>query len=559
MTSSPLFLTSNPYSLLPPPPPHHHRRHSRFNPRCCTQNNTAKNARPNLASSLCNAADDFIDKHLQKALKPSIDPRFVLAGNYAPVKETPPTECTKVEGTLPACINGVYLRNGPNPLFPPRPGQGHHLNDGDGMLHALSIRHGRPIFCSRFVHTDKLVQELTAGRSLFPRVFAGFFGLAGMARGALAAARAALGVVDQSYASGLANTSVLFFGKKFMALGESGMPYAFVITQNGDICNVGRHDFGGKLKLGMTAHPKIDPFTGELFASRYAFAPPFLNFFRVDTHGEKHPDVPIQSMKRPVFVHDFAITGNYAIIPDSQIVVDPMEMILRKGSLIVCDSAKVPRLGVLPRYAIDDSEMLWFDVPGLNIVHTLNAWEEGDEELVLIAVNSEPVEYILEQNHLLKTCVEKIRLNLGSGSVSRKRLSSNLGLEFGVINPRYLTKKNRYAYMAIGAPFPKARGFAKLDFEKEKDGGECIVGSRIFGENCFGGEGCFVARSDEKEDDGYLVGFVHDESAGTSKLLVMDALSPTLEIVASVQLPARVPYGFHGLFVSQDMAFDQSL
>lgn len=43
---------------------------------------------------------------------------------------------------------------------------------------------------------------------------------------------------------------------------------------------------------------------------------------------------------------------------------------------------KVPRLGVIPRYAMDESKMKWFEVPGFNIVHAINAWEEDDGDTI---------------------------------------------------------------------------------------------------------------------------------------------------------------------------------
>ncbi|KAL0352032.1 UNVERIFIED_CONTAM: putative carotenoid cleavage dioxygenase 4, chloroplastic [Sesamum calycinum] len=69
---------------------------------------------------------------------------------------------------------------------------------------------------------------------------------------------------------------------------------------------------------------------------------------------------------------------------------------------------------------------------------------------------------------------------------------------------------------------------------------------------CIGGEPFFVPNNPATdEDDGFLVTYVHDERTQVSKFLVMDAKSPTLQIVAAVKLPQRVPTGFHGLFVSQ--------
>ena len=54
------------------------------------------------------------------------------------------------------------------------------------------------------------------------------------------------------------------------------------------------------------------------------------------------------------------------------------------------------------------------------------------------------------------------------------------------------------------------------------------------------------------EDDGYILTFMHNEETSKSELLILDARSPTLEPVATVKLPSRVPYGFHGTFITSD-------
>ncbi|KAH9321151.1 hypothetical protein KI387_015790 [Taxus chinensis] len=506
-----------------------------------------------LAALFCNAVDELIDNFIEKPLRPWVDPRFVLAGNFAPVRETAPTECLSVRGTLPACLDGVYIRNGPNPRHLPR--GAYHQFDGDGMLHSLRINDGRATFCSRFVRTYKLVEEQHAGSSVMPNVFSGFNGVAGMARGALFATRIALGLFNPLNGYGLANTSLLYFDNKLMALGESDLPYVLRVTDDGDVETVGRYDFDGKLFMGMTAHPKIDPETGELFAFRYGPVPPFLNYFRVAPSGEKEADVGIHSLRQLSFIHDFAITKKYAIFPDTQIVAKPLDMLVGEGSPIGCDKGKVPRLGILPRYATNESGMKWVEVPGFNFFHSLNAWDEGDDDIVLIAANCYPVEHVLERPHLVHPTVEKVRINLSTGKVSRTPVSSK-SLEFGVVNPQFMTKKNRYAYMSVGAPMPKISGVVKLDLERASESGEvaeeCVVASRMYGKECFGSEPFFVSRTTDlnaREDEGYVVAYTHNERTGVSEFVVMDAQSPTLEIVASVELPARVPYGFHGLFV----------
>ncbi|XAR69206.1 Zeaxanthin 7,8-dioxygenase [Bertholletia excelsa] len=507
-----------------------------------------------LATTIFNAFDDIINNFIDPPLRPSVDPRYVLSDNFAPVDELPPTECSVIEGSLPPSLDGAYIRNGPNPQFLPR--GPYHLFDGDGMLHAIRIFGGRATLCSRYVRTYKYTIEKEAGSSVLPNVFSGFNGLtASAARGAVTAARALAGQFNPANGIGLANTSLALFGNTLYALGESDLPYAVKLSPGGDVVTLGRRDFDGKLFMSMTAHPKIDPDTGETFSFRYGPVPPFLTFFRFAADGTKQPDVPIFSMTRPSLLHDFAITKKYAIFADIQIGMNPIEMV-RGGSPVGSDAGKVPRLGVIPRYAKDDSEMRWFDVPGFNIIHAINAWDEdGGNAVVMVAPNILSVEHTLERMDLIHASVEKVRIDLMTGIVSRLPVAAR-NLDFAVINQQYTGKRNRYVYAAVGDPMPKITGVVKLDVSvSEGDRRDCTVASRMFGPGCYGGEPFFVAKEpnnlEADEDDGYVVTYVHDENTGESSFLVMDAKSPNLDTVARVKLPRRVPYGFHGLFVKE--------
>ncbi|CAL1373860.1 unnamed protein product [Linum trigynum] len=508
---------------------------------------------PSMPSLMFNAVDDFINTFVDPPHKPATDPRFVLSGNFSPVDELPPTECHVIHGSLPPCLDGAYIRNGPNPQYLPR--GPYHLFDGDGMLHALTISRGRATLASRYVKTYKYLKERAAGAPLLPNVFSGFNGLtASAARGALSAARIATGQFNPVNGIGNANTSLAFFGDRLFALGESDLPYAVRLTENGDLVTVGRHDFDGKLGMSMTAHPKTDLQTGETFAFRYGPVPPFLTYFRFDSEGKKQPDVPIFSMVSPSFLHDFAITNKYALFAEIQIGMNPMDMIFRGGSPVGADPNKVPRVGVIPRYATDESEMKWFDVTGFNPIHAINAWEEdGGDTVVLVAPNIMSVEHTMERLELIHAQVEKVRIDLKTGTVNRVPVSTR-NLDFGVVNPGYLGRKNRFVYAGVGDPMPKISGVVKLDVGDEmgRNRKESTVACRMFGPGCFAGEPFFVAKNPEAaEDDGYVVTYVHDEINGESRFLVMDAQSPELEIVAAVRLPRRVPYGFHGLFVRE--------
>ncbi|XP_073010113.1 9-cis-epoxycarotenoid dioxygenase NCED1, chloroplastic-like [Typha latifolia] len=511
-----------------------------------------------LPAAFCNALDELINTFIDPpGLRPSVDPRHVLLDNFSPVGELTPTPCPVVRGTIPSClVGGAYIRNGPNPQYLPR--GPHHLFDGDGMLHAILLNsttgQQAATLCSRFVGTYKYLLERDVGAPVLPSVFSAFHGAAGMARGAVVAARVLTGQMNPAEGVGVANTSLVFFGGRFYALGESDLPYAVRLDPTtGDIATTGRCDFNGRLFMAMTAHPKKDPSTGEVFAFRYGPMPPFLTYFRFDSAGNRSgPEVPIFSVREPSFMHDFAITERYAVFGDIQIVMKPIDMVVGGGAPVGSSHGKVPRIGVLPRYATDESEMRWFEVPGFNMMHSLNAWEEDDDHLVLVAPNVLSIEHALDKLELVHSCVEMVRINLLTGTVSRTPLSAG-NLDFGVIHPGYLGRRNRYAYLGVGNPMPKISGVVKLDFSKAGKG-DCVVARRDFGPNCFGGEPFFVPESDgdeRDEDEGYVVSYVHDEVSGESRFVVMDARSPDLEIVAEVLLPQRVPYGFHGLFVTE--------
>nr|XP_043624911.1 probable carotenoid cleavage dioxygenase 4, chloroplastic [Erigeron canadensis] len=514
-----------------------------------------------LLEKLLKTFDRAIIKFIDPPLHLSVDPSYILSDNFAPVDELSPTECKVVHGSIPKCLDGVYIRNGPNPRFVPN--GPHHYLDGDGMLHSIKISQGLATLCSRYVKTNKYLSEDKARSCVVPNIIGGMQSAGPfIARMALFCARIISGQYDIENGIGVANTNLAFFGGSLYALCESDLPYALKVQENGDIITLGLHDCNGKLSKNMTAHIKIDPETKEAFAFRYWATRPYLTYFHFDANGNKQPDVPIFSMDQPSLTHDLAITKKYAVICDIQLGADPMNLI-RGRHVVSIDRAKVPRIGLLPRYAKDESNMKWFDVPGFNIFHAVNAWDEMDDEgnevVVMVAPNILSMEHFLERVDLIQTSMEKVTINIGTGVVSRQTLSTD-NLEFPVINPSYISKKNRYIYAAVCEKTPvKSRmmrtiGVAKLDITLSEPH-EYTVASRMYGDNCYGGEPFFVARDPEDlnagEDDGYLVSYVHNETSGESRFLVMDARSPTLDYVAAVNLPQRVPYGLHGIFIRE--------
>ena len=552
------------------------------------------------------------------------DPRVQLSGNFFPVAEHGPCHNLEVEGRIPeTLVGGVYVRNGANPMFPPV--AGHHLFDGDGMLHAVSFTrcHGdgdgdgdgrvRAGYVNRFTRTHRLVEETRLGRPCFPKAIGELHGHSGIARLALFHARSALGLVDgdPSKGMGVANAGLVFFDGHLLAMSEDDLPYAVHINSDvgGDLETLGRYDFHGQLNNcgAMIAHPKVDPQTGELLALSYdVIKKPYLRYFKFSADGRKGPDVSISSIQEPTMIHDFAITKNFVVIPDQQVVFKLQEM-LKGGSPVVHDKDKTSRFGILPRDDPDDSRLVWGDVPDCFCFHLWNAWEEmeedsGDEVVVVIASCMTPADGIFNETacdqQQLRSVLSEIRLNRTTKKVARRTIVPCMNLEAGQVNRRFLGSKSRFAYLAIAEPWPKVSGIAKVDLLSHHgkqpttttsngsvgggggggmDGGgdeqqqqqqqqPHVVAKFMYPPGCYGGEPMFVPRiissldsctdhGGGAEDDGYVLVFMHNEVTGKSELLVLDASSSggsSMELLASIKLPSRVPYGFHGTFITKD-------
>uniref|UniRef100_M4CUD1 Uncharacterized protein n=1 Tax=Brassica campestris TaxID=3711 RepID=M4CUD1_BRACM len=461
---------------------------------------------------------DLLESLLVKLMHDTSLPLNYLSGNFAPLRdETPPVKDLPVHGFLPECLNGEFLRVGPNPKFDPVAG---YLWQ---MIHGVRIKEGKATYSSRYVKTSRLKQEEFFGAAKLMKK--GIFGLL-MAN--MQHLRTKLKVLDDSYGNGTANTSLVYHHGHLLALQETDKPYVIKVLEDGDLQTLGMIDYDKRLTHSFTAHPKVDPVT------------------------------------EPIMMHDFAITENYSIFMDLPMHFRPKEMVKEKKMLYSFDPTKKARFGVLPRYAKDELMIKWFELPNCFIFHNANAWEE-DEEVVLITCRLENPNLDMvsgNDEEVLRSFSNELyemRFNMKTGSASQKKLSAS-SVDFPRINESYTGKKQRYVY-GIGTfldGISKVTGIIKFDLHAEAETSKTMlqIGGNIkgiykMGHGIYGSDPIYVPRETAEEDDGYLIVLIYLHAC-----FLTDAKTMSSEPVAVVELPHRVPYGFHALFVTEVLLYE---
>ncbi len=263
----------------------------------------------------------------------------------------------KIVGELPRELNGTLYRNGPNPQFE---APGSHWFLGDGMLHAFHLENGRASYRNRWVRTPKWQAEHDAGRALF-----GGFG------GRKLPDAPATSCTD----TGVANTNIIFHGGRLLALEEGHLPTEI---EPGTLNRLGYCDYGKGIAGPFTAHPKIDPVTGEMVFFGYNAAGPLtpaLSFGSVNAAGVvtrfDRFEAPYASM-----VHDFIVTENHLLFPILPIT-GSMERAMRGKPAYAWEPEKGAYVGVMKRNG-SAKDLVWFRAESCYVFHVMNAWEEGD-------------------------------------------------------------------------------------------------------------------------------------------------------------------------------------
>jgi all-trans-8'-apo-beta-carotenal 15,15'-oxygenase len=443
----------------------------------------------------------------------------------------------EIDGNIPAELRGTLYRNGPSrneiagtPFA--------HLFDGDGMLSQFTIADGQIHYRNRFVATNHYLGEHSATQ---PRT---------RSFGAQRAGGPAANAFRMPTASNPANTSVVLHAGNLLALWEGGHPWRL---DPDTLETIGEEDFGGALKgaHAFSAHPKLDPATGELFNFGMQYGPRTrIRTYKIDRHGHLQHLQPV-TLPYPVMNHDFALTKKHMIF-----VIDPL--ILRMTRFLTgfssldqafrWDSSRATRIILVPR---DGGKPRVAECDPFFHFHFSNAYEDGQDTIIDLcryedyAISDTLRNFKSNADISAHSSLWRLRVT-PSGRVDQTELCP-FQAEFPQLDPERTGQRNRYTYLAAR---PGGPGYPTAIVKVDNDTGQNSSFDLGLGYGI--GEPIFVPRPQRRqEDDGWLLSLVYDGAEHRSHLYVLDARDIEGEQIAVAHLPHHVPYGFHGTFTSR--------
>ncbi|CAB9498076.1 Apocarotenoid-15,15'-oxygenase [Seminavis robusta] len=530
-----------------------------------------------------------------------------------------------IEGTLPEDLVGTLYRNGAGKL-----GVGgervQHVMDGDGLISQIDIgpyhenkQQRRVTFRSKFVQTKGLQKEIEAGKFMARGVFGTApRGLTSLfpppKRGVNAEpstppllSRVAGNAFDTTLKNS-ANTHVVSFGGKLLALFEAGLPYALDPTT---LETIGEDTMGGtlpgkdKLAIKMipelrdkyqpdfmggayhTAHPKLCPRTGHLVGWHYSLLLPDSDALEL-TFNEWSPKdfslVASKSFQMPnndLAPHDMGMTENCIVMLVNSLSMNQLPYLLGvKGpaaSMSMNGRANVyahvfPRptaskqfepfvVEVPPCFSIHFSHAYEDETTG-NLVAFFSGWPPSDSKDFLGAWGGFCPDFkVIPPTHIWRLEIDPQTKQFVDMRVANDCINSCS--EHIVCHPNFQTKQAKYVYAITSnlvgdssAPVGYTRHCVEDGSNRQLQVGEYNyeIDAYWFGSRCFTDEPLVVPKqggNPEDESDAYLLGMVFDAVQQRSFLSIFDLKQDMKKgPVCKIWLQSHIPHGLHGCFAA---------
>jgi carotenoid cleavage dioxygenase-like enzyme len=436
----------------------------------------------------------------------------------------------EVLGDLPPAVYGSYYRTGADAAYPTLPDD--IILNGDGMFSVFHLSKAGVDFRCRYVRTERHLAELRARRRL-----------AGKYRNPWTDAPELAGL-DRDYTG---NTSAFWHHGRLYALREDSIPMEI---DPDTIETRGAPPFKPQLAtLTMTAHPKIDPVTGEWWSYGQFCRKEYRNEMAltvIDRQGEVVRQEELE-MPYPGVCHDFVVTREHVVFTVMPLTVD-LARVKAGGDFYAWDPKLHPMYGIMPRGGTT-ADIRWHQVPGAMIAHFMNAFTAdgkvyvdgfaapGNSFAFFKDVDGNPT-----PNAVAQSCLTRIVFDLASGRVELKPFEGAIG-EMPKMDDRYALQPYRHGWHKT------YDGIGMVDWQT----GERRVHQLLATEDPgMAQEPVFVPRSpDAPEGDGYVLAVVNRVKSNLAELYVLDTRDFLGAPVARVRLPFNLPMSFHGCFVAR--------
>ncbi|GME38234.1 putative lignostilbene dioxygenase protein [Neofusicoccum parvum] len=463
-----------------------------------------------------------------------------------------------VRGRIPPEIDGTYYRCMPDALWAPLYDDDVFIN-GDGAIDALRVRRGRADFKQRFVRTEKFLVERAARRAVYgryrnrhtddPRV--------------------------RHRVHSTANTHVVYFERQLLALKEDSRPYAM---DPDTLETKGNYDFRGQYGCPtFTAHPKVDPATGELAAMGYEAkgdATTDVAYYLFSAAGEKLEECWFQAPFAGM-MHDMGLTDRWVVFIVPPLAAVPLEKLEEGHKHFAWDDERPLAFGILPRRNPKPEDVKWFYARNAFYGHTGNTFDGEDGCIYLDA----PLTYgnkfwffpPLSGDPKLNTqkfksyyVRWKFDPSAADGSWVTPTELINLEGEMPKVDDRYLTKPYNTLFLSMTD--------TSLNRENAVIGGtynsvaRCDVNTGKYVHWCAGPdtalhEVAFCPRSpDAPEADGWVITVANRRDIKLTSIFILDTAKIQEGPIAIIELPFRLRAGIHGSWVQGgDLPEDKEL
>jgi carotenoid cleavage dioxygenase-like enzyme len=463
--------------------------------------------------------------------------RKAWAGAIAqPAKEFPLTSLPLLSGKIPEGLRGSLYRNGPARLERGNTRVGHWF-DGDGAILCVNFTDEGATAVYRYVQTEGYLKESSANKFLFSN-----YGMT------------VPGAFWNNWFKPIknaANTSVLALPDKLLSLWEGGQPHALDLKT---LVTWGTDDLSKLNKVDpFSAHPKIDPETGEIF--NFGVVPGLngtLNLYRSDRTGKILKKGTVKLNGLPL-IHDFVMAGQYLIF-----FVPPVRINLLSAAIGLSsfsDSMQwKPELGT--QILVIDRET--FALVSQNTVdpwyqwHFANGCVEVDGSVVVELIHFPDFQTNQNLKEVatgeIKTPAKgtlwEICLNPKTGEIIDKGELFNRGCEFPIVPQQQVGKPWRYTHLALdrdSADSDREIFGAIARFDRQTGN----VAIADMGENRYPSEPIYVADKNNPEES-WLLTVVYDGNTDTSEVRIYQSDRLEDEPVCRLGLPSVIPHSFHG-------------